>query len=41
MDGEPDGADDDLAALERAEAELSELEQELRRIEGAEDAPDG
>jgi hypothetical protein len=41
VDGEPDGADDDLAALERAEAELNELEQELRRIEGAEDAPDG
>lgn len=41
VDGEPDAADDDLTALERAEAELDELERELRRIEGAEDAPEG
>jgi len=41
VDGEPDDADEDLAALERAEAELHELELELRRTEGAEDAPDG
>ncbi len=40
MDGEPDDADEDLAALERAEAELNQLELELRRTEGAEDAPD-
>jgi len=36
VDREPDDADDDLAALE-----LAELERELRRVEGAEDAPDG
>jgi hypothetical protein len=42
VDRAPDrDADDDLAALEQAEAELTELERELRRIEGAEDASDG
>jgi hypothetical protein len=37
----PSDADRDYASLEEAERELAELERELRRIDGADEPPEG
>jgi hypothetical protein len=37
----PSDADRDYSSLEEAERELAELERELRRIDGADEPPEG